>query len=119
MHGTRNEYRAGCRCTPCRAANAEYWQRWYLAHKAQKPLLGSRVRAVEAQRLLRLILRERYQKGRLAQALGRHHDLARLSQQSMISLRTFLKVRRFYRTYVLDPEARTHADDPDAPDCLA
>jgi hypothetical protein len=106
-HGTRARYRRGCPCLPCRAANAAYWLRWHQAQKAGRKALGSLVSAVEAQRLIRLLKREQWTGEMLARELGKHHDLARLTQQDMITLRTELKVRRVYRTRVLaDPERR-------------
>lgn len=32
-HGSRSEYVSGCRCGPCKAANAEARRRWVVRHK--------------------------------------------------------------------------------------
>jgi hypothetical protein len=107
-HGTRRRYqRLACRCTPCRAANAAYWSTWHAQrHKGLTPLKAC-VSAVEAQRLIRLILKERYRLMALAQSLGVHHGLARLRGQRRVTLKTLLKVRRFYRLHVAEARPRT------------
>lgn len=69
--------------------------------------MGALIPAMEAQRLIRLILKDWLSKASLAKELGKHHDLARLTQQQMIRARTALKVRRLYRTRVQDaPDER-------------
>jgi hypothetical protein len=113
-HGTRATYRTGCRCTPCRAANAGYWRAWWTATQTGQRPLGARVSAVEAQRLIRLLLIEwrtlRRAKSALSDALGLQHNLPRLTEQDQITLRTELKVRRFYRSRVLEhPDRRRPA----------
>jgi hypothetical protein len=110
-HGTRATYRTGCRCTPCRAANATYWRAWHVAHQTGRPRLGARVSAVEAQRLIRLLLIEwRAQhraKSALSEALGLQRNLPRLREQDRITLRTELRIRQFYRSRMLaDPDRR-------------
>ena len=110
-HGTRPTYRTGCRCTPCRAANAAYWRAWHAAHHTGRPRLGARVSAVEAQRLIRLLLIEwraqRGAKGLLSAARGLRRHLARLRQQDRVTLRTELKIRQFYRARMLaNPDRR-------------
>jgi hypothetical protein len=111
MHATRDLYRRGCRCTPCRAANAAYWRAWWAAQRGGRPRLGARVSAVEAQRLLRLLFIEwrasTAAKTLLSQALGLRHNLPRLRQQDRVTLRTELKIRQFYRWRMLaDPDRR-------------
>lgn len=107
-HGTRAIYRAGCRCSHCRAANAAYWQSWHLATLKGRPLLGARVSAVEAHRLLKIMRAEWLTKRRLAVALGiRFKDLARLSHRHTISVRMLLKIRRLYRRFMLEGDPAT------------
>jgi hypothetical protein len=87
-------------------------QRWR-ARPADRAGLGALVSAVEAQRLVRLILRERYSRSTLAAALGRRGHLAQLAHAQRITLRTFLRVRHFYRTHVLEPpNTPTSPDSP-------
>jgi hypothetical protein len=110
-HGHRISYRTGCRCTPCRAANAAYWRAWRATVQTGRPRLGARVSAVEAQRLIRLLLIEwrasRAAKTLLSQALGLRHNLHRLTQQDRVTLRTELRIRQFYRWRMLaDPDRR-------------
>lgn len=102
-HGTRARYLRRCRCTPCRAANAAYLAAWRTHRASGRALLGARMSALEAQHLIRLMLRERWTKHQLAKELGLGRNLARLTHQDMIRLRTALKVRRFYRLRVADP----------------
>lgn len=110
IHGTRRTYqRDGCRCTPCRAANAAYWRSWHQAKVSGRPLLGARISAVEAHRLIKVIRAEWETREALAKALGRHHDLARLTQQRTISLRMLLKIRRLYRRFMVEPLLDTGA----------
>jgi hypothetical protein len=113
-HGTRATYRTGCRCTPCRAANAGYWRTWRTASQTGRPRLGARVSAVEAQRLIRLLLIEwralRRAKSALSEALGLQHNLPRLTEQDQITLRTELRIRQFYRSRMLADPDRRRAD---------
>lgn len=59
QHGTRSCYQGtGCRCTPCRAANAEYEAAYRDRKRRGLPMLGSVVSAVETWRQLRLLTTE-------------------------------------------------------------
>ena len=113
-HGTRATYRTGCRCTPCRAANATYWRTWWTAQQTGRPRLGARISAVEAQRLIRLLLIEwrtlRRAKSALSEALGLQHNLPRLTEQDQITVRTELRIRQFYRSRMLADPDRRRAD---------
>jgi hypothetical protein len=102
-HGTRVRYRRGCRCTACRAANAAYWTDWRKGKRGGRVPLGALISAAEAHRIIKVLRAEFLTRQRLAEALGRHHDLARLTHQQMITVRTLLKVRRVYRTRMLEP----------------
>ena len=73
--------------------------------KAGRLPLGTRISAVEAQRVIRLLKRDWEARMQLARDLGLHHDLARLTRQDRINLRTELRVRHLYRTRMLE-----HAD---------
>lgn len=122
VHGTRRAYRQGCHCTPCRSANALYMQAWRLRRAQGRPLLGARISTAEAHHLLRLIQRERYRNQELEQAFGvGPRNLARLRKAAMIELRTWLKIRRFYRQRVLDPTGGSLDDghNEGAPHCVA
>lgn len=81
----------------CKAANATYWASWRRTKNAGKLPLGALVPASEAHQLIKVLRAEWLKRCALAQALGRHHDLAKLTHQHMIRLRTLLKVRRLYR----------------------
>jgi hypothetical protein len=113
-HGTRASYRRGCRCTPCRAANATYWRTWWAAVTAGGVPLGARVPAAEAHRVLALLRRDWPSARTLAAALGKQYDdLARLARQRTITLRTELRIRHLYRTRALEqPDRRRVARRP-------
>jgi alpha-galactosidase len=114
MHGTRATYRtAGCRCTPCRAANAAYWRAWWTATQTGQRPLGARIPAAEAHRVLKLLRLEWPTLGALARALGKHHDLARLRQARTITVRTELRLRQLYRTRVHEHPDRRRTPRPD------
>jgi hypothetical protein len=102
-HGTRARYRHGCRCLPCKAANARALTDWRRARKAGRVPLGALVPAVEAHRIIKVLRAEWQTKAALARDLGRHHDLARLSQQDMITVRMLLRIRYLYRVRMLEP----------------
>lgn len=105
-HGTRTTYRTGCRCLPCKAANAIYEhtrrQRW----RDQHPPLGHRISAAQTAKQIQALLIERCTHAQIARALGRRTRTFRLPDR--ITLRTALKVRRLYRALMLgaEPESR-------------
>lgn len=111
-HGTRARYQRGCRCGDCKASNALYWSTWRKQRLSGRAPLRSLVSAVEAQRLIRLILLDWESKMAAARALGLGANLARLTRADMIQLRTELRVRRLYRTRVLAPRPASGPDTP-------
>jgi hypothetical protein len=66
---------------------------------------GRSIPAVEAHRIIKVLRAEWQTKAALARDLGRHHDLARLSQQDMITVRMLLRIRYLYRVRMLEPRA--------------
>lgn len=105
LHGCRSTYQGGCRCTPCRAANAQYMAtlRTRQAH-GQAPL-GTLVNAKEAGAHVRAILIERYSKRELLKQTGlERHTLPRLNATTRCRLKTVLRLRRAYRILVAVPD---------------
>lgn len=103
-HGTRARYQRGaCRCTRCRAANAAYWLAWYHAKQDGKPLLGTRINAARTHILMKVIRSEAISNGDLDDALDWWGNYARVRKAKRITLRTALKVARFYRLQVALP----------------
>lgn len=104
-HGTRRGYRAGCRCLPCRSANAVYEARRAAARLAGHPFLGSRVSAARTHILLKVIRTEGISNRRLGRELfGSYRAYKRVHAEAQCELRTALKVQRFYRLVVAAPE---------------
>lgn len=99
QHGTRPSYQAGCRCTPCRAANAHYEAAYRDRKRRGLPMLGSVVSAVETWRQLRLLTTEYETEAALAQRLGYRDRKLRLG--SRITLRTARRVQQRYQLDIL------------------
>lgn len=100
-HGTRKAYRHGCRCLPCKAANATYWSAWYRDRRQGVRRLGSRVPADHAWTLIRRLLPEYGTKAALAAELGYQTRTLQL-QRTAVLLRNVLKLRRLHRQAVTD-----------------
>jgi len=96
MHGQRRTYQAGCRCLPCKAANARAEANRRAAHRQGRRPLGSKTSPVEAARLVRVLLRERYTRRQIAQALGLKSGRLRLHPEA-ITVAKYLRLKRFYR----------------------
>lgn len=93
-HGERATYKTGCKCTPCRAAEARY--RSDLRH-AKHQALGALVRAEDAARMVKSLLAERYQRQQIAQVAGLHRHRLKLKPSQRVRLSTVLRVRLAYR----------------------
>lgn len=104
-HGTRLQYQKGCKCTPCRAANASYWLAWYHAKQSGKPLLGSRISAARTHILMKVIRGEDMSNHRLGRDLfGGYRAYKRIRRERSLTLRTALKVQRYYRLRVAEQD---------------
>lgn len=107
MHGTRAQYRRGCHCTPCRAANAAYMGH-YRRRKAQgRQLLGSRIPAAKTHIVMRA-LRAEMSRRQLCLRVGWYaNNYARIQHAAWITLRTALKVQReARRAAIVDDSGR-------------
>jgi hypothetical protein len=99
-HGTIACYkRAGCRCTPCKAANAAYQAALRRRKLEGRPILGSHVDAKPAWRWIAALRVERYTNSRIAQLLGLKAPELQLHTER-ITLKNLLKVHRLYRLLV-------------------
>lgn len=87
--GTALQYWRGCRCLPCRAAVARYWQ-----HAQAQRRCGVRrwIRAAVAHRLLSRLEREGWTRGRVALALGNRWPTLKLGAQ-WVRAQTVTKLR--------------------------
>lgn len=92
-------YRSGCRCLPCRAANADYERHRLLAHQRGRPLLGTLVPAADAARKVRQLQIEGITKAAIARALGLKHPILQLhtGPDAKATRRLVLKIQRFWR----------------------
>lgn len=66
-HGIRAAYKRGCRCLPCRAANAAYEALRYRRRCRGETAVS---RTIEARRRVRQLEREGYTKPRIAKLAG-------------------------------------------------
>lgn len=96
-HGTRALYQRGCRCLPCRSANARYWTQWRQQRQAGIVPLGAIVSAARCHIELRALRGEYQTAAALGTALGWHRNTERVRQARRIRLRTALKVHRLFR----------------------
>lgn len=111
-HGTRNTYRSGCRCLPCKAANARYWSWWHQRRQAGHCPLGARIPAKVAQRRVAALLLERYRKAQLARLLGLRRFRPELHPE-VITVRTHLKIQRLHRLLLSEAAPDEHFKQSD------
>lgn len=105
-HGTRRDYKAGCRCTPCKAAEARYRANLRWLHRVGKQPLGAKVSAVDTARRIRQLLIERMTKASIAKELGLKRPILELhtGPNARVTLRTALLIKRLHRLK-MDPDA--------------
>jgi hypothetical protein len=96
-HGERRAYQLGCRCSPCRSANAAYQATFRQARCAGRPLLGAHVPAARTHKLMLVLRIEQLTNGDVARLLGWHGNYGRIYHAATVSLRTHLRVQRLYR----------------------
>lgn len=104
-HGQRRTYQAGCRCLPCRAAEAAYRARLRGAQARGLPTLGMLVSPKQAARRIRQLKGEGYTAARIAQMAGWKDRHVRLDRGLRIRLGTWLRIRRVARFAMLEGEA--------------
>lgn len=99
-HGTRRQYKRGCRCLCCRAANATY-EAARARDKAKGICrLGCIISATEARRKVAQLQREQVN---VAARLGLKHHSVRLHAHG-VTLKKSLKIRALWRRYFVDPD---------------
>lgn len=95
-HGTRSYYQqAGCRCLPCRAAEAAYRAGLRRRHLKGLPILGELVDAEPSKRMLRVIRGEYF--GKHATILAFGYAQPYLQWGRKIRRSTANRVERFYQ----------------------
>ena len=104
VHGERRTYLAGCKCTPCRAANSAYEVCRRQQRARGERTLGQRVRATDAWRMIRTLLREQFGKHDLARRIGAPDHGLRLNQQT-INVLNMLRVQHFYNQIMAEGPA--------------
>lgn len=98
-HGHRTTYQYGCRCTPCRAANASYEAEYRLRKARHEPILGATINASETWRQLRLLTTEYETEAALSRRLGLRSGRLRYGQR--VTVRTARRVQRLYTYDIL------------------
>lgn len=101
-HGSRSTYQGGCRCTPCRAAEASYRALLRQRHLHGRPILGHLVSGVEARRRVRQLKLEGYTATRIAEMAGWHNGHLQFTDRPLIRLKTLLRIRRVARFAMLE-----------------
>jgi hypothetical protein len=95
LHGHRTTYQlAGCRCTPCRAAEALYRAHLRLRKAKGLHLLGALISPVEARLRIRQLQREGYTRGHIARLAGWQKPALSFTHRQRIRFRTWLRIRR-------------------------
>lgn len=98
-HGSRTTYQVdGCRCQPCRQANARYLHDLRKRKLRGKIILGAIISAAESRRLLNQLHREQVQRGDVAHALGLKVPQVKVYQH--ITVRKALKIKRLHRMWM-------------------
>lgn len=105
-HGSRGAYQDGCRCVPCRAAEARYRSKLRATHRRGLKPLGSVISAKEAQRKVKALLIERFTRAEIARRLGLKSAKLRLHPDAI----TVAKAVRINRLH-----AAVMAEGPDTP----
>jgi len=97
-HGTRSRYTAGCLCTPCRAANAQYVADLRHRRRIGQVIFGARRDATDAQRWLTQLHRDGFTSTRLAHELGLHGPQVKV--HPTITVRKHLRIQRVYQKFI-------------------
>lgn len=101
-HGTRVCYTSGCRCAPCRRANAQYFVEWRQKKRHGTIILGAVRSSTDAQRLLEKLYREHVTKSRINHELGLRST--QLKVRPRITVRKHLRIQRVYQRFMAGGE---------------
>ncbi len=105
-HGARKAYQAGCRCLPCRSANAAYQNCYRAKLRDGRPVLGKKQNGHETAIKLRYLIGEGYSPGVLMSLIGlRRRTFYEHIHSYPVTLRVAFKVQRFWRQQQIEGEA--------------
>lgn len=105
-HATRAAYRGGCRCCPCRAANALAQAKRRADRRLGRVTLGQRISPALTKRRLRQLEADGITEREMARRLGLKSTRLRLHPDA-ITVRKHLRIAREHRVLT--------AEGPDAP----
>ena len=118
-HGTRGAYQRGCRCRPCRAAEARYRSTLRATHRKGLTPLGSLVSAKAARKKVNALLIERFTRAEIARRLGLRSAKLRLSPDA-ITARKAIQIHKLHAAVMAEgpdvPLNECHAPDAETPD---
>src|SRR5581483_11249308 len=101
-HGTRSRYQQlGCRCTPCRAAEASYRAALRLRRAKGLPVLGQSISPSEAWARVRALRQEQFTDRQITGWARAKHGIA-FTATSRVRVRTLLRMRSLCRAYLID-----------------
>lgn len=100
-HGTRARYKLHCRCTPCKAAEASYRAALRQRHAKGAQLLGRRVPASPAWKIIDHLLRENFTLGQIARLIGCKRPILEINRET-VEIRTLARLQRLYRLRYLE-----------------
>lgn len=112
--GTRAQYQQGCRCLPCRAAEATYRAELRRKRVRGLPVLGAYISASEAWARIRVLKQERFTN---RQITGRQdHHAPAITAQGRVRLVTLIRLRALCQRYLIeDGELPLHQPGPELP----
>lgn len=110
-HGTRRQYQAGCRCLPCRSAEAEYRAELRLAQAKGLLTGGQRVGCGMLWRRISSLQREGYSRADIARMLGLRKPSLQYDHER-VTVRTQVKVERLYRWVVRGERSKVDRNRP-------
>lgn len=96
MHGLRRTYQSGCRCFPCKVAEARYRSDLRRLHRLGKQPLGATISAVETWRRIRQLKAEQFSEAEIARRIGLTRPELRL-HPDRVRVKTMLLIRRLHR----------------------
>lgn len=117
-HGTRSCYQRGCRCLPCKAAEAAYRSQLRRQQTRARRPLGALIPASEAWARIRVLTQEGFSQRRMSRELGSAHGHAPVrafTPATRIRLLTLLRLRAACARYLIpDTDLPNHQPYPDA-----
>lgn len=113
QHGTRSSYqRNGCACFPCRRANSAYQAALRQAKAKGLIPAGQRIDARAVWRIIKALKTEGFTHAEIARRIGLQTPCLQWHAET-VTVRTFLKVRGFYRRLMLEEPGRGPVDAMD------